>query len=373
MPQGKRDSNEKGSGSTQEGVIVLGHGSRCSGAADALARLAGQLQQQLGCRVLPASLQFNSPTLSESCTDLAAQGVAKIIIAPYFLFNGNHLKQDIPGEIEAIRAKLPDVELILAEHLGEDRSLVEILARRVAAACGTSISDQIESDQTLNERNQTKDGNAAAAGGAGEAPSTPHAIEAESFAIIDRLLEPSDSGDPRYQVSRRVVHATGDPELAGVLSFSSGAIEAGMEAFTSGAGIWCDVRMVASGIGPTASRRGLAVDCAIDDPRAAELSVAEGITRAAAALRLRMRGPEADGTVIAIGNAPTALFECLRLSEQGVIKPSLVIGVPVGFVGAAESKQALAASGLPHITLPGNRGGSSVAVAIVNAILNMGR
>lgn len=356
------------------GVVVLGHGSRSSGAAKALERLTGQLEKKLGCTVMPASLQFNRPTLADSCRELAAQGVTIIVIAPYFLFNGNHLQKDIPNEIEAIRSELPHVELILAEHLGEDQSLVELLERRVvAAADGSSWNLTNEGNGNLDEDEQslTDGGYAINAEDSAAKLSQPRAIEAESFAIIDSMLKPADPCNPNYQVSRRVVHATGDPELAEALSFSAGAIKAGLAAVSDSADIWCDVNMVASGIGPTAKRMGLTVTCAIDDRRAAAIARRQGITRAAAALRMMAAEGSGRKLIIAIGNAPTALFECLRLHQEGSLQPALVVGVPVGFVGAAESKLALAASDLRHITLRGCRGGSNVAVAIVNALLKM--
>ncbi len=336
------------------GVVVLGHGSRAGGAAAALARTAAKLAERLECPVLPASLQFNRPTLEEACRRLAGEGVARIVVVPYFLFNGNHMRHDIPEELERIRARLPGGELELAEHLGEDDSLVEVLARRVAAASTDG------------------DGAGGAAGSAGTAPREPAAIEAESFAVIDELLAPGDPEDPRYQVVRRVVHTTGDPGMAGRLRFSPGAVAAGLAALADGGRIVCDVNMVAAGVAPTAGRLGIEVLCGIASPEAARLAGQEGITRAAAAMQLLAAGDDqAGGTIVAVGNAPTALFACLELARRGRFTPSLVVGVPVGFVGAAESKEALADSGLEHITIPGRRGGSGIAVAIVNALMNM--
>jgi precorrin-8X/cobalt-precorrin-8 methylmutase len=138
-----------------------------------------------------------------------------------------------------------------------------------------------------------------------------------------------------------------------------------------GATIFCDVNMVVAGVEPTAGRAGLRVVCGIADIATSTLAVAEGITRGAAAFRRNYIDDRdsLDGAIVAIGNAPTALFEVLRLVREEGIRPALVVGVPVGFVGAVESKEELAASELDFITLPGNRGGSNIAAAIMNALI----
>jgi len=221
-------------------------------------------------------------------------------------------------------------------------------------------------------------------GEAGCAPLGQHPIEAESFGIIDSLLEPADPEDPAYQIVRRIVHTTGDPSMAHSVVISGGAIGAGLAAISVRAGIYCDVNMLASGIRPTAKRLGIDVTCLVADPAVVELARNEGITRGAAAVRLAARGSAAsgeagdaqpgagiDGAIVAIGNSPTALFELLRLASEDGVRPALVVGVPVGFVGAAESKEALQESEIPYITIPGNRGGSTIAAAVVNALMRM--
>ena len=198
-----------------------------------------------------------------------------------------------------------------------------------------------------------------------------HPIERQSFEIIDGLLKPDDPQDPEYQVVRRVVHTTGDVALADWITASPGAVAAGVGALVAGAAIVCDVNMVAAGVAPTAGLLGTPVECSMAAAETAALAKREGITRGAAAMRLKAEAGGLDGPVVAIGNAPTALFEVLRLVSESGVQPALVVGVPVGFVGAAESKEALSASGTPYITLTGSRGGSAVAVAITNALLRM--
>lgn len=349
MPSSEREPLT-GSGQTGEtAVVVLGHGSRADGAGRSLERTAESLSRRMGLTTMPASLQFNRPTLAESCGELVAAGAGRIVIVPFFLFNGNHIRRDIPEEIAALKQEHPGVEFILTAPLGEDGRLVELLAERAGEA--------MAEEET------------AGAGSGG-----PHPIEAESFTIIDGLLQPEDPADPAYQIIRRVVHTTGDPDLGRSLELSAGAVAAGRAAVAAGAPVICDVNMAAAGIGPTARSRGIRVLCAVADGATRRLARSAGITRSAAALRRLAAGQDPaglEGAVIAVGNAPTALLECLELCRQGRLQPSLVVGVPVGFVGAAESKEALAASRLEYITLPGNRGGSAIAAAIVNAIIRL--
>jgi precorrin-8X/cobalt-precorrin-8 methylmutase len=384
-------SDISGKAGGETGVVVLGHGSRAPEALVLLNWVADHLAERLEMPVLAASLQFNNPTLGECCRELAAAGARRVVVAPYFLFNGNHLMKDIPEELERLRLELPGTEFILADSLGTDDLLVEVLARRTLAkmdklgegdsadrsanddaadlfaalcnaACGLGDATCGDGGDTAGRSGETFTGGAAAA-------IARHPIEVESFEIIDSLLEPADAADPEYQVIRRVVHTTGDPSLARAMYFSAAAIGAGVEAIAAAAGIYCDVNMVAAGIQPTTSILGLEVTCMVADPAPAELAEQEGITRGAAAMRLA--APTLDGAIVAIGNSPTALFELLRLVEKQGLRPALVVGVPVGFVGAAESKEALAASAIPCITLPGNRGGSTVAAAIVNALMRL--
>ena len=340
-------------------MILLGHGSRASGAGDVLAWVTERLGRRLGCRVEAASLQFNSPTLEESCATLAAEGAARIIVAPYFLFRGNHLRLDIPEVLERLSAGLPEVELLLAEPLGSDDRLVEVMCARVAAAA-----------ELAGEGEKSLDPGRHAVGDSG---TYSHPIEVESFGIIDGLLRPQDPGDPAYSVVRRVVHATGEPAIAGEITFSAGAIDAARAAFAAGtpSPVITDVRMVAAGIEPTAARYGHNIICEMGASSTAAAAAEAGLTRGAAGIRRAARTTGLDGAVVVIGNAPTALFECLRLAREEGAAPALVIGVPVGFVGAAESKQALMESGLEHITIPGTRGGSNIAAAITNALMRL--
>jgi precorrin-8X/cobalt-precorrin-8 methylmutase len=186
-----------------------------------------------------------------------------------------------------------------------------------------------------------------------------HPIEAESYRILRSRVDLTRLPALTRAVTERVVHASADLEYADTLIADEEALRGGREALLAGAPLVCDTRMVAGGI----TRREATVP--LLDPRAAELAVSEGITRTAAAMRLAV-AETPPGTVWVVGNAPTALFELL---ERPPRDPALIVGLPVGFVGAAEAKAALAASGLPCVANRGEKGGSAVAAAAVNALL----
>jgi precorrin-8X/cobalt-precorrin-8 methylmutase len=186
-----------------------------------------------------------------------------------------------------------------------------------------------------------------------------HPIEAESYRILRARVDLSHLPALTRAVTERVVHASADLEYAETLIASEEALRAGRAALLAGAPVVCDTRMVAGGI----TRREATVP--LLDPRAAELAAAEGITRTAAAMRLAVAETDA-GAVWVVGNAPTALFELL---ERPPREPALIVGLPVGFVGAAEAKAALAVSGLPCVANRGEKGGSAVAAAAINALL----
>ena len=170
------------------------------------------------------------------------------------------------------------------------------------------------------------------------------------------------------QVAVRLIHACGMTDIVDDLAASPDAVQAGRAALRSGAPILCDTRMVAEGV----IRRRLPatnlVLCTLQHPEVLALAATLGNTRSAAAVDLWQ--PHLAGAVVAIGNAPTALFHLLELLDAGAAKPALIVGLPVGFVGAAESKAALAADsrGVPFLTVHGRRGGSAMAAAAINAL-----
>lgn len=195
----------------------------------------------------------------------------------------------------------------------------------------------------------------------------PDAIYRQSFETVRREADLSGFDTAEAAVALRLIHACGMPEIATDLRFAPGAVAAGAAALAAGAPVLCDCRMVAGGVSLPVGFNN-PVLCLLDDPAVPGRAKAEGTTRSAAQVPL-WRAHQA-GAVIAIGNAPTALFRLIEEIEKGGPMPAIVLGFPVGFVGAAESKQALSerAGAVPHATLLGRRGGSAIAVAAVNAL-----
>lgn len=194
------------------------------------------------------------------------------------------------------------------------------------------------------------------------------AIYRQSFATIRAEADLAGLPADVSQVVVRMIHACGMVDLVRDLSYTPGVVARAREALRGGAPIFTDVRMVASGVTRKRLPAGNDVLCTLTDPAVPELAAKLGTTRSAAALELWR--DRLEGSVVAVGNAPTALFRLLEMIEEGAPRPAAVIGVPVGFVGATESKEALAAhpSGLEHIVVRGRRGGSAIAAAAVNAI-----
>jgi precorrin-8X/cobalt-precorrin-8 methylmutase len=194
------------------------------------------------------------------------------------------------------------------------------------------------------------------------------AIYRQSFATIRAEADLAGLPTALEPVVVRMIHACGMVDLPADVGASAGVVEAARGALRAGAAVLCDARMVASGI----TRRRLPAEneiiCTLGDPAVPDLAASLGTTRSAAALELWR--PRLAGAVVAIGNAPTALFHLLEMLAAGAPRPAAVLGLPVGFVGAAESKRALADNpfGLPYLVVHGRRGGSAMTVAAVNAI-----
>ncbi|MGR7025114.1 precorrin-8X methylmutase [Geodermatophilus sp. URMC 62] len=191
-------------------------------------------------------------------------------------------------------------------------------------------------------------------------------IYRQSFATIRAEADLSGLPEDVARVVVRMVHACGQVDLVDDVAFSPGVVARAREALDAGAPVLCDATMVASGV----TRRRLPEDndvvCTLGDPRVPALAADLGTTRTAAALELWR--DRLEGAVVAIGNAPTALFHLLEMVAAGAPRPAAVLGIPVGFIGAAESKEALAASDLEFLVVRGRRGGSAITAGAVNAI-----
>ncbi len=200
----------------------------------------------------------------------------------------------------------------------------------------------------------------------------PAEIYRQSFATVEAeagdvlaSLDPNEAA-----VARRLIHACGMIDVAESLRFAGDGVARGIAALAAGAPVLADCRMVAAGIDATRTG-GSEIICTLNDPDVPTRALAEKTTRSAAQVALWR--PHLEGAVVAIGNAPTALFRLMEEIEAGAPMPAVILGFPVGFIGAAESKDALADTDLPQVTLLGRRGGSALAAAAVNALLRLSR
>jgi precorrin-8X/cobalt-precorrin-8 methylmutase len=335
------------------GVIILCHGSRGERGIvevpETLKRIADGVKPLLppGVEVIGAALQFNHPTLGEAVESLVAQGIPRIVIIPYFLFTGRHITEDIPKLVEKLRGTYPERQFMVAKPLRLEEHFISQVAQ-----CLEEAAPELWSNVPIP-------------------PDSPEAIEQQSMEIVEKLLPPAlkISGDERV-VTKRVVHASGDPQIAGLIKFSPSAVPDGLSAIAKGSPIFTDVQMVADGINSyLAEACGCSVSCAMEETKEQKQAKERNITRAAAAIH--RLGNRLDGAIVAIGNAPTALLALLELIDNDGIKPALIVGMPVGFVQARESKEALMKRDIPNITVVGTRGGSALAVATVNALLKI--
>jgi precorrin-8X/cobalt-precorrin-8 methylmutase len=195
-------------------------------------------------------------------------------------------------------------------------------------------------------------------------------IEDGSFAIIDAEAGAHAFDAQQWQVVRRVIHATADFEFKSLMCLSPGAIAAGVAALRGGCPVVCDVKMIIAGLNEERlAAYGCRTHCFISDEDVIADARQRGSTRAIEAMRKAHRLGLLDGAVVAIGNAPTALLELGRLCHDDGARPALVVGVPVGFVSAAESKEVALELPVPHIVARGRKGGSTIAVAILHALL----
>jgi precorrin-8X/cobalt-precorrin-8 methylmutase len=290
--------------------------------------------------VLPAFMELAEPGLAAQVSRLVAAGCRCIHVFPYFLQSGNHLRRDIPAQLAACGKEFPDVKIALLPALADGMQLEDVTVERLAPVF-------FAADKAL--------------------PVLGDDIEKLSHRIIDRRLIQEGLAPDVHAVYRRIIHATADFSFIQSLRVHPEAVARGVAALRAGKPVICDVRMLQAGITRTVSE----TVCLISDPGVMALAKSKGTTRAAAAIeRLADR---LAGSIVAVGNAPTALWKLLELAQAGGPQPALVVGLPVGFVGAHESKAALAASDLVYITNLSPRGGSPAAAAAVNALALLAR
>ncbi len=331
------------------------------------------------------------PTITQGITRCVRLGARRIVVLPYLLFTG-FVRHDIEQQARAAQGDYPTVEIVVGEHLFPHPELIEAVAQRyqelvdgtATMTCdlckyrhrmtgfehdyGKPQMTHVHAHEHGHAHHEHEHGHARMTS------PTPESIAAESFVIIRRhLAEQGYHFDPpTLAVVERIIHSTADFEFADLVRCSPNAIAAGVHALQGGGAVITDVQMVRIGINAARlSAFGGSLHCLIDDAEIRTQAMATGTTRSTQSMRHAAERGLLAGSIVAIGNAPTALEEIIRLVAQGV-RPALVIGVPVGFVGAAESKAALMqVVRVPWIVTTGRKGGSTVAVAIVNALLRL--
>lgn len=329
-----------------ENIILVGHGSPKKDANNI--ELTGRLLHSAihpkcsnNC-VKVAYLQFAEPGIADAIKECVLSGAKRIIIHPYFLSSGMHVTKDIPEIIEEAIDMYPDREFIYTEPLGIHEKLVHVIMERIHTANGLRPED----------------------------------IEKRSFEIISEELDLSDVPPEQLPIIKRVIHATADFEFRNTLMFHPDAIRTGINAIKAGKDILTDVEMVKTGIIKRwLEPYGGKVICNINDEDVVRLSKDTGKTRSEIAVEKALEENNNIG-IIAIGNAPTALLKVIEIfnnSSPIAHHSSLVVGVPVGFVKALESKVLLASQKFPFITNLSRKGGTPAAVAIVNALLKMSK
>lgn len=324
-----------------DAILLLGHGSRLTEANKTLKHIAYMVKEMGDVPFVEvAFLQFQKPDFFEGVSVCISKGAKKVIIHPYLLCKGRHFEEDIIEMINEAQRKYSCIEFVLTEPLGVHENIAKVVLER--------------SKKDIKEVKILK----------------PHEIEERSFEIITEELGETSFSDIELPIVKRVIHATGDFDFAKNMRFHREAIEAGIRAIKNGMNILVDVQMVEAGINKRLLQRwGGKVICRIQDARHG-IQDKENKTRVEIAIDMAVKDSSNIG-IIVIGNAPTALYRTMKLIRNGACMPDLVIGVPVGFVKAVESKEVLLHMKYPFITSLGRKGGSPVAAAIVNALLKM--
>jgi precorrin-8X/cobalt-precorrin-8 methylmutase len=339
-------------------ILLIGHGSRVPEANQALHSVSASVRQRSGYGIVEVCFrEQHAPNIQAGIDRCVARGAQRILLYPYFLYAGAHVLEDLPAEMVMAAGRYPGLEMTMGQPLGVHRKLGEIVCERIGEAIAAAGWGK-------------NAGEAAPFTSAGQPDIIePSAIEARSFTLIDEEAGAHGFGPQEWPVVRRIIHTTADFDFLQMTHFSPDAVAAGVKALREGVAVCCDTNMVLAGVNKARlAAFGSAIGCHVADADVTAAAKAAGVTRSTLAMR---KGVATGCGIYLIGNAPTALFELLRLAREGTVRPALVVGVPVGFVGAAESKEALLASGLPFITCRGRKGGSAIAAAILNALLLM--
>jgi len=343
------------------GLVLVGHGSEFGSYKETVEELAAIIRKRSHFKTVQVGfMEISNPSIRDALSSAVQEGAEKLIVVPVLLAESRHTTQDIPKllglEKGQNRGTLPfesgsNVEFVYCKPIGPDKRLADIILDRATAAAN-------EFDLRVTSR-YTSDAGAE--------------VFEESLKIIRQILAKDlERMNPRVvPIVERVVHATADPEFSRLLVFSKDAVESGIEAVRRGADLVTDVKMVGSGINARIIRGfGGRILTYTEDERTIGLADKMKITRTAAAMQTAAEDG-LDGDIVVIGNSPTAALAIADIVERGVARPALIVATPVGFVKAAESKEKVSTLAVPYIVTRGVKGGSAVAVAILNALLTM--
>ena len=369
-------------------LVVVGRGTSDPDANSEVCKLARMLHEGLGFgQSYVCYAGTAEPGIREGLRSAARLGCARIVVFPYFLFDGLLVKR-IYAAADELAERHPGIEVLKAGYLGPHQDVAEVFLERAReglegrAAMNCSLCKyrvqivgfeqqvgQAQRPHHLAARARPM-APAAQPAAAAPAPYEPHPIEAESFRIIEAGRDWSGWAAGERRVAQRLVHTSGDPDIVDELYFSPGAVEAGVRALLRCRRVVADVTMVSSGLKRSLlDQLGLAVWCGVHDRETQVLADNTGLTRSAAGIR-RAWERWGNDIVLAIGDAPTAVMEAVRLVREQGWRPQLIVGLPVGFVGTRECKEALRKClQVPRITNRGTRGGSPWAASVVNALL----
>ncbi|WP_415543429.1 precorrin-8X methylmutase [Deinococcus deserti] len=369
-------------------LLVVGRGTTDPDANGDIHKLARFLEEGLGYGASQVCYSGTArPDLPTGLARAAAMGFERVIVFPYLLFDGV-LARRVRDAVAAAAQRWSGTEFLTASHLGPHRKVAQVFLERSregvqgqghmnCSLCKYRVQ-VIGYEAQQGQAQVSHHGAVRGLLGAGNTPAepktvphyVPHPIEQQSFEIIETLRDWSKVAASDRYAMQRLVHTAGDPGIVEDLSFSPGAVEAGIQAILRGLTVVTDVTMVHSGLKrEVLGRLGVQVWCGVHDAETHLLSSQTGLTRSAAGIR-RAYEKFGNDCVVAIGDAPTAIFETVRLIRERHWRPALVIGLPVGFVGTHESKAALRTClSVPRITNSGYRGGSPWASSVVNACM----
>ena len=343
------------------GLVLVGHGSELGAYKETIETLAAIIRKRSPFMIVKTGfMEINSPSIREALSSAVDEGAEKLIVAPVLLAESRHTTQDIPRLLGMEKDQKNgtvffdghgDVQVAYCAPIGADSRLAEIILDRATTAFrdsnpGARVENRSDAGTEIFETSLK----------------TVRQLLAKDFETMDPLTIP---------IVERVVHATADTEYAQLLTFSKNAIKTGINALKDGADVITDVKMVESGINAQLIRGlGGRLLTYTEDERTTRLAETEKITTTAAGMRIAAEDG-LDNDIIIIGNSPTAALTIVDIVNQKLAKPALVIATPVGFVKAAESKNEVTKLSVPFITTRGVKGGSAVAVAVMNALLTM--